>query len=125
MNVLAYAARRQCQVFVAVLYREAVNRFARRSLGFIEEAGTILVHIAVFSSMRIMFGIERQNGMEVLPFICVGVFNFWLFRTGMAQMPQALGVAKSYMAFSPVTPLDVALARGVVNILLYIALLKD
>jgi len=122
VNVLAYAARRQWQVFAAVVYRETVQRFGRRSLGFIEEAGSIAIHVLVFSMMRMLSGTDRQNGMPILPFICIGVYNFWLFRTGIAQIPSALTAVKSYGAFAQVTPLDVALGRGTINVLLYTGL---
>ncbi|MBB2201122.1 ABC transporter permease [Gluconacetobacter tumulisoli] len=121
MNELVFGAWRQLDVLKAVMYREALVRFGRRSLGLLEEIGSIAVHIVVFSLMRLYAGVEVQHGLPVLPFVCVGIYNFWLFRTGISQIPTALS-AGSYRAFSQVTPLDVALARGAVNMLLYIGL---
>ena len=119
MGALIYGLRRQTQILSAVIYREAVVRLSGRSLRLLEEAGTILVHVAMFSALRIFAGSEMQDGMPVLPFICVGVYNFWLFRSGIATVPGALASIKSYQAHPQVTPLDVALARGVFNIILY------
>ncbi|MCJ8352831.1 ABC transporter permease [Novacetimonas hansenii] len=120
MGALIYGLRRQRQVLSAVIYREAVVRFSGRSLGLLEEVGTIVVHVAMFSALRIFAGVEMQDGMPVLPFICIGVYNFWIFRTGVFLIPSAITSIKSYQAYPQVSPLDLALARGAVNILLYI-----
>lgn len=119
MGALIYGLRRQQQVLSAVIYREAIVRLSGRSLGLLEEAGTILVHVVMFSAIRIFAGSEMQDGMPVLPFICIGVYNFWLFRSGISTVPSALTSVKSYQAHPQVTPLDIALARGIFNIILY------
>lgn len=122
MNEIVFSARRQIDILAAVFYRETLFRFGRRSLGVLEEVGSIVIHVAIFSVMRIIMGVEVHDGMPLLPFTAVGVYCYWLFRTGLAQVSSAVFQGPKYQAFPQVTPLDIALARGGVNILLYIAI---
>jgi capsular polysaccharide transport system permease protein len=118
-----YAIVRQIDVLVALMYMEAITRFARRSLGVIEEIGSIAVHVVVLSFMRVVFTGDFSGklhyGMAILPFTATGVFIYWLFKTGMANVSAAVFMLHRYSPFPQVTPLDVALARGIVNILIY------
>jgi capsular polysaccharide transport system permease protein len=119
MNHGLYGARRQCEVFGALLQRELEWRFARRSLGMFEEVSSIIVHVATFSFLRIISGSEIHDSMPVLPFITSGVFIYWLLRTGVNNVSSAVFLVNRYAPFASVTPLDVALARGAVNLILY------
>jgi len=116
------AIRRQYDVFLALLYRELVARFQRRQLGFLEELGSIVVHVAVFSALKLMMGGGNHYGMQILPFITTGVFTYWLIRSGIGVCSQSPLTLRRYRAFPQVTLLDVAIARGVVNMAIYIAI---
>jgi capsular polysaccharide transport system permease protein len=122
MNADVFALRRQIEVMNALIYRETLWRFGRRSLGLIEEAGSIVIHVFVFSVMRIIAGIELHDGMETVPFTATGVYTYWLFRTGIATVASSVFLTSRYMSFPIVTPLDVALARGLVNVGVYIGI---
>jgi len=119
MNRYLFGISRQIEVLITLLGRETQWRFARRSLGFVEECASIVVHVAVFSFLRVISGIEEHDSMPILPFTASGVFIYWLFRTGLNNVASAVFLVSRYSPFPQVTPLDVALARGGVNVLLY------
>ncbi len=123
MGRMWYAMGRQIEVLIALMYMEAVKRFARRSLGMIEEVGSIAIHVVVLSFMRLVFTGDFSGklhyGMDILPFTATGVFMYWLFKTGMSNVSAAVFTLHRYSPFPQVTPLDVALAQGTVNILVY------
>jgi capsular polysaccharide transport system permease protein len=104
------------------MYREFNFRFARRSLGILEEIGSIAIHVVAFSILRLMAGVQSHYGMPILPFTASGVYTYWLFRTGVAQVSTSLLMGARYSSFPIVTPLDIGLARGLVNVLLYIGI---
>lgn len=122
MNRTAFGIYRQFEVLGALLHREMEWRFARRSLGMVEEIASIVVHVAVFSFLRIVSGTEQHDGMPILPFAASGVFIYWLFRTGVGNVSSAVFILSRYSPYATVTPLDIALARGLVNMGLYTVL---
>jgi ABC-type polysaccharide/polyol phosphate export permease len=112
---------RRIALFWAVVRREALTRFGIRSLSWIEEAGTILVHVIAFTAVKLFLGSPNHRGMEVLPFTAIGVMTYWVIRTGMMYVAMAPNSMIRYSEFPQVTLLHVAFARGVVNFLLCFA----
>jgi capsular polysaccharide transport system permease protein len=116
---MSSALYRQVEVFGALLQRETEWRFARRSLGMVEEIASIAVHVATFAFLRVISGAEVHDSMPILPFVTSGVFVYWMLRTGLNNVSAAVFLVSRYSPFACVTPLDTALARGTVNMILY------
>ncbi|MDQ0472338.1 hypothetical protein [Labrys wisconsinensis] len=112
---------RYFSVFWAILKRETSLRFGARSLGWIEEAGAIAVHIIAFCTLRIILGGGNHDGMEDLPFTTIGVMAFWQIRTGISIVSMTPQTMIRYSEFPQVTLLDVAIAKGIINLLLCLA----
>lgn len=113
---------RECSIFGALLKRELLHRFGARSLGWIEEVAAIAVHILAFTVLRLLLGGRSHGGMEILPFTVIGVMTFWSVRSGVSLVATTPGVMVRYTEFPQVSLLKVALARGVVNVALCLAL---
>lgn len=117
------AARHQFDILRAVLYRETMLRFARRTLGIVEDVGGIILIIFMFVLLRTLSGLHSHRGMEMIPFITTGVLNFWTFRVCMMRTMDFHSCTNGYAGFPKVTPLDVTMARSLLNMLIYMGIM--
>jgi hypothetical protein len=93
---MSRAVYRQIEVFGALLQREMEWRFARRSLGMVEEVASIVVHVATFAFLRVVSGAEIHDSMPILPFVTSGVFVYWMLRTGLNNVSAAVFLVSRY-----------------------------
>lgn len=112
---------RQIFVLIAIVRRELQIRIAGRSLGWIEEVGSITVHTLAFTFMRVALGVTSHHGMAVIPFTFTGVMTYWLFKTGITSVYSSSMIVSRYVEFPQVTLLDIALSRAMVNMFIYIS----
>jgi capsular polysaccharide transport system permease protein len=117
------AARNQFDVLRSVLYREAMMRFGRKTLGIIEDVGGIVLMICLFVFLRTLAGLHSHRGMDIVPFIATGVLNFYTFRATAQKVTGFYASTNGYAGFTSVTPLDVVLARAFLNIVIHMVIM--
>ncbi|WP_165837701.1 ABC transporter permease [Zavarzinia aquatilis] len=122
MSDVSNAISNQLRVLKAVTFREAKARIGLNFLGVWTEFGRLSVAIAVFSVMRYITSKGIHRGMEIVPFIATGVLMFWIFRRTLMLVSTTTLSAERYSFFPQVTILDLAISRGIVNIVLYVIL---
>ncbi|MCF4167618.1 ABC transporter permease [Zavarzinia compransoris] len=106
----------------AVIFREGKARMGRNFMGLFAQMGQLGVAITIFSLIRYFTGQGIHRGMDIVPFVATGVIMFWTFRNTMQRVAVTSMMAYNDTFFPQVTPLDVAIARGVVNITLFVLL---
>lgn len=122
MSDVGNAISNQMRVLNAVIFREAKARIGLNFIGIWTEFGRLSVAIAIFSIVRYFAGSGIHRGMEIVPFIASGVMTFWMFRRTLIIVSSTSQNVYRYDFFPQVTPLDIALSRGFVNIVMYIVL---
>lgn len=122
MNDALNAIDNQLRVLNAVIFREAKARLGLNFIGVWTEFGRLSIAIGIFSVVRYFTGSGIHRGMEIVPFIATGVLMFWIFRRTLLFVSMTSMAAERYAFFPQVTMLDIALGRGLVNIVLYIVL---
>lgn len=119
-DTFSHALENQFRSLRSLIYFESNLRFARRSIGVIEELAGILIHVAGFAALRYLAGAPTHYSMPAIPFMTSGIFAFWMLRSNIMQASN-FNIAKNrYMVLPRVTQLDVLTARCIVNTLLYI-----
>ncbi|RJF94491.1 hypothetical protein D3874_01245 [Oleomonas cavernae] len=122
MNDALNAIQNQLRVLSAVIFREAKARLGLNFIGLWTEFGRLSIAIAIFSGIRYFSGGGIHRGMEIIPFIATGVLLFWMFRRTLLFVSSTSMSADRYAFFPQVTMLDIAIGRGIVNVVLYIIL---
>lgn len=112
----------QWRVLNAVIFREAKARLGLNFIGLWAEFGRLAFAVAIFSVVRYVTGSGVHRGMEIVPFIASGVMTFWMFRRTLFIVAMSSMSADRYAFFPQVTVLDIAIGRGIVNIVLYMIL---
>lgn len=122
MNDVWNAIQNQLRVLSAVIFREAKARLGLNFVGLWTEFGRLAIAISIFGLIRYFSGGGIHRGMETIPFIATGVLMFWMFRRTLLFVSMTGMSADRYAFFPQVTMLDIALGRGIVNIVLYLIL---
>lgn len=102
----------------ALIFRELQTRFGQYRLGylwvFLEPLLTIGIMVVVFGTIR-----ERVSpGIDFIVFLVNGIFPFYMFRTGIMQAMSAVPSNKGLFSYKPVKPIDAALARNFLELIL-------
>lgn len=114
-RVLAAGAM-QGRVLHAIMLREVKSRFGRQKLGFLWAVFEPMALVAVFALLFAMGHETSPSGMPVVPFMITGFAPFILFRSAMTQTMQAIEANRQLLIFSQVTPTDLVLARGLLEV---------
>lgn len=105
------------RVWVALIVRESKTRFGRNKLGFVWALIEPLVYVAMFLLIRGALRDRIPFGQDMALFLVSGMLTF---RTFMGIVGRGLGAIVSNLAliaYPPVKPLDVIMARVVLEAL--------
>lgn len=120
MQTALWGVSRQVSTLATVIKWEMMSHNNRRPAGFIEEVIEILGMVAILAFMRIvMRGAGAHYGMPVVPFLFTGLVTVWMIKRTcnvVSAVPNSFG---RFRAYPNVTMLDVAIARGLVNTLIF------
>jgi len=122
MSLFLHGLRVQGRVLIVLLIREFRVRNGKNYMGLINEAGNVVMMIALFVGLRIVLGGGVHRGMEVGPFIACGMLSILLFRSLISD---AMTTPSAYRAFSSiphVTILDIFIVRYIYKTTIYMAL---
>ncbi len=113
---MASAAATQGRVVHALMLREIKSRFGRQKLGYLWAVIEPAAFVALFA---IIFSFAHQtapSGMPVVQFMLTGIAPFMLFRNTMTQTMGAIETNRVLLTFPQVTPIDLVLARALLEI---------
>lgn len=109
-----YALKVQRRALSALMFREWGLTFGKRTFGISSLVASLSIKIALFALVRVTFAGALHRGMEIVPFIATGVVAFWTMRRATMIVAGGTRVKSTLSRFPQVTPLDIAIVRGLI-----------
>lgn len=114
---LAEGLHTQFQVVHALIIRETRTRYGASSLGYLWALLEPLFWVATFYGIFAYTGRYLPGGMDVTGFIATGIVPYMMFRSALTQAMQAINSNRSLLFYPQVKPLDLAIARTLLEML--------
>jgi capsular polysaccharide transport system permease protein len=111
----------QRAVLLALVIREFRVRLGGRSVGLVWMLLEPLIHVLIILAF---FGFRHHaasSSVEFPVFLVTGMLPFFIFRNLMRRLPGAVNAGRSLFAYRQVKPIDIMLARTIVETGLYSA----
>lgn len=105
----------QLQVIYAILLRETKTRFGQHRLGYLWAVGQPVLWIAMFAVLYHLIGRLVPPGMSMIAFLTTGIVPYSLFRETSGRCLSAIDANKGLLFYPQVRPLDLVLARAVLE----------
>jgi capsular polysaccharide transport system permease protein len=105
----------QLQVIHALLLREMKTRFGRHQLGYGWALLEPLLWIATFMVFYQVLGRASPPGMSAFEFLVTGIVPFVLFRHASTSTLAAISANKGLLFYPQIRPLDLVLARALLE----------
>lgn len=109
----------QRQTLAALIFREAKTRFGEQSLGILWAFGEALMHIFVMWVIWSIFGRHNYSGLPIPVFLVTGLLPFFMFRNCFEKTSNCISGNQSLLVFSQINILDFALARCILETVIY------
>ncbi len=112
---------RQSEVVFAIVMRETRTRFGANHLGYLWallEPSLVILTFYVF--FRVV-GRTPPPGMDLFSFIATGVLPYTLFANSVNRVAEAINGNKALLYYPQVQPLDLVLARSVLEAATFVA----
>ncbi len=107
----------QIQVIYALILREMCTRFGTHRLGYLWALINPLLWIGTFTVLFQVMGRPIPMHLDTLPFLAASFVPFLLFRDMVSRISAAIGANRGLLYYVQVRPLDLMLARGVLEFL--------
>ena len=107
------------RVIHALIMREMLTRFGERRLGYLWALFEPLTHLAFFTLIRMAMDWQAPYDTTTYTFLITGILPFFLFRNCVQKISTAISANKALMVIQQVKPLDIFLARGLLEIATY------
>lgn len=105
----------QLQVVYALLLRETKTRFGVSHLGYLWALIPCAVWILMFSGLYRIFGRLSPPGTSAMAFLTTGIVPFSAFRETGSRCLSSIEANKGLLFYPQVRPLDLVLARAVLE----------
>lgn len=112
---LARAVWGQIEVVHALALRETRTRFGRQQLGYL---WALLEPALMILTFYVLFQIAHRrvpNGMDTFGFTATGLIPYYLFSNSVNRVSEAINGNKALLFYPHVHPLDLVLARSVLE----------
>jgi capsular polysaccharide transport system permease protein len=110
------AMKVQSRVVGAMVMRELQTRYGRNNVGYLWMIGEPLMLASVISTLHYVGKLSHQAGMGPYPFSVIGYCLFMIFRNLFNRGEGMIQSAVSMMYHKMITPLDVVLAKAIVEL---------
>ncbi len=107
----------QLQVIHALLLREMKTRFGKNQMGYLWAILEPVLFIGMFAGFYGVFGRLAPPGTSVVAFLTTGIVPFSLFRNTSQRCMGAIQSNRGLLFYPQVRPLDLVLARAVLEAL--------
>lgn len=104
-----------CRVIIAIVLRETKTRFGRNKLGFLWALIEPIVYIGVFIAIRSVTRDHIPFGQDFALFIVSGLLTLRTFSAIANRGMGAITSNKALLAYPPVKPLDLVIARTILE----------
>jgi len=105
----------QLQVVYALLLRETKTRFGLSHLGYIWALVPSAAWILMFAGLYEVFGRMAPPGTSMVAFLTTGIVPFSAFRETATRCMSAIDANKGLLFYPQVRPLDLVVARAVLE----------
>ncbi len=103
-------------VWHALFMREVLGRlFAERSAGFWLFAEPVLFVAVMVSIRTVVQMMDRVGGVEMVPWMMIGLVAFFMFRDGMKGALRTINSNQALFSYRQVKPVDTVLVRNFVE----------
>lgn len=106
----------QLQVIHALLLREVKTRFGEHQMGYAWAFVEPTLWVGTFAGLYYLMGRLAPPGMSVLSFLVTGIVSFSLFRNTSQSALSAISANKGLLFYPQVRPLDLVLARVLLEV---------
>jgi capsular polysaccharide transport system permease protein len=113
----------QLQVVYALLLRETKTRFGVSHLGYIWALVPTAAWILMFAGLYQIIGRLAPEGMSMMAFLTTGIVTFSAFRETATRCMSAVEANKGLLFYPQVRPLDLVIARAVLEAATHVVLL--
>jgi capsular polysaccharide transport system permease protein len=105
----------QIQVIYALVLREVRTRFGSHRMGYIWALLEPLIWIGTFAALFMGMGKPIPYHLSVVPFLAASFIPYDLFRDMTSRSSTAIGANRGMLFYSQVRPLDLVIARSVLE----------
>ncbi|MBN2427398.1 MAG: ABC transporter permease [Deltaproteobacteria bacterium] len=119
MNTFRTAVRNQGIVVWALMLRETKTLFGKHKLGYLWAPINVAYGIGIFWFIRDYAGFEPPPGLSTPTFLIGGFIPFYLFSEMVTGGMNAIGGNKALLTYPQVQPLDLLIARALLNGAMY------
>lgn len=120
MSELARGAATQARVVFALALRETRTRFGKHQLGYLWALLEPAFFIGTFWAMFAAVGRTTPMGMDVVPFLATGILTYSVAVKTADRVSLAVDANKAMLFYPHVQPLDLVLARGLLELSTYL-----
>jgi capsular polysaccharide transport system permease protein len=111
----------QGEVIHAVILRETRTRFGAYRLGYLWALVEPILVILTFWGLYRIAGRQPPPGMDLFGFVATGIVPYTLFASSANRVAEAVNGNKALLNYPQVMPIDLALARGLLEAATYAA----
>jgi len=104
-----------CRVIMAVMLRELKTRFGKNKLGYLWALIEPIAYVAIFISIRSFTRDHIPFGQDFALFIVSGLLTVRTFKAIAGRGLAAITANKALLAYPPVKPLDLVIARAILE----------
>lgn len=113
----------QSQVVHALILRETRTRFGTHQLGFLWAFIEPVLFILTFLTLFMLTERSAPAGMSIFGFMVTGVIPYFLFREASSRVALAVSSNKGLLFYPQVRPLDLVVARTILEFATYFLVL--
>jgi capsular polysaccharide transport system permease protein len=117
---LARGATTQARVVYALALRETRTRFGKHQLGYVWALLEPAFFIGTFWAMFAAVDRTTPMGMEIVPFLATGIIPYSIAIKTADKVSLAVDANKAMLFYPHVQPLDLVLARGLLELTTYL-----
>ena len=110
----------QLQILNALVLRETRTRFGRHRLGYVWALLEPVLFIAMFGTIYMLLDRTMPAGLPLAPFLATGFLPFLAFNKIKTQSMNAVSGNKGLLFYPDVRPLDLVVARVVLELATYL-----
>jgi capsular polysaccharide transport system permease protein len=110
----------QLEVLNALILRELKTRFGSNQLGYLWALIEPSLWIATFVGLFYLLGRTSPGGLDPVSFIATGLIPYSLFRETASRAVSAIGANKGLLFYPQIQPLDLVLARTVLEFVTFV-----
>lgn len=105
------ASKCMLTVIYALFLRETYTLYGHDKLGYIWVLLRSVFGIGIFVAIRMLSGIQFEQGMHIIHFLLIGFLFYYIFSESVSKCIDAISANSALLSFPHVIPLDIMISR--------------